>query len=351
MATPAQKRLIQKRLADIRKAHNVRFKWPKWTGFSGMTLRDWIGAMATPLTILIAIAGLLWGVYQFNTQQLDNAKTQSMQELDNTAQSLDQQRQTILDTYFDRMQELLLAKPDDFKASNPGDQYQALAQARTYSALRSLDGARKGTLIRYLWAAKLIDGPQPIISMLEADLSGAMFFNADLSGINLSGADLVNSDLSSASLIGANLSSASLIDADLRSADLSGADLLLTDLGGAGFDSAKLCGAYIGGFNPNPMPGTVGGQGGAGPPDMTDTDLSCAHLYPNGLAGANLRGAPLEGAYLRGADLHGASLIGADLSGAVLSEANLRDATVTREQLAKAKSLKGATMPDGSIHP
>jgi uncharacterized protein YjbI with pentapeptide repeats len=39
----------------------------------------------------------------------------------------------------------------------------------------------------------------------------------------------------------------------------------------------------------------------------------------------------------------------ANLSDADLSRANLKGAKVTDEQL--AKSLKGATMPDGSIHP
>jgi uncharacterized protein YjbI with pentapeptide repeats len=41
------------------------------------------------------------------------------------------------------------------------------------------------------------------------------------------------------------------------------------------------------------------------------------------------------------ADLSGANLSGADLSGA-------KD--VTDEQLLQARSLKGATMPDGSIY-
>ena len=49
MATPAQKKLAQKRLADIREANNTRFKW---TGFLGKTLWDWLnllGILAIPL--------------------------------------------------------------------------------------------------------------------------------------------------------------------------------------------------------------------------------------------------------------------------------------------------------------
>ena len=45
-----------------------------------------------------------------------------------------------------------------------------------------------------------------------------------------------------------------------------------------------------------------------------------------------------------------ADLTGTDLSGVDLSGANLQDAKVTSEQLAKALSLKGAIMPNGSKH-
>lgn len=79
------------------------------------------------------------------------------------------------------------------------------------------------------------------------------------------------------------------------------------------------------------------------------------------LSGANLSGADLAGAFLRetklidanlsGASLQGANLSGANLQGANLSDADLSNAKVTDEQLAKAKSLQGALMPDGSKHP
>jgi uncharacterized protein YjbI with pentapeptide repeats len=39
------------------------------------------------------------------------------------------------------------------------------------------------------------------------------------------------------------------------------------------------------------------------------------------------------------------------LDGAPIEEANLRKANVTSEQLDKAKSLRGAIMPDGKVHP
>jgi uncharacterized protein YjbI with pentapeptide repeats len=53
---------------------------------------------------------------------------------------------------------------------------------------------------------------------------------------------------------------------------------------------------------------------------------------------------------LGGGDLRGANLSDADLTGADLTGADLEGATVTAEQLDQAKTLKGATMPDGTVH-
>ena len=58
----------------------------------------------------------------------------------------------------------------------------------------------------------------------------------------------------------------------------------------------------------------------------------------------------LHGADLRMIDLGGADLHVANLSEANLEWANLSGANVTDEQLAQARSLKGATMPDGTKH-
>jgi hypothetical protein len=74
------------------------------------------------------------------------------------------------------------------------------------------------------------------------------------------------------------------------------------------------------------------------------------------LRGADLNGADLSGANLSGANLSGANLretylVETNLSDTDLSGANLRDARgVTDKQLLQAKTLEGATMPDGSIH-
>jgi uncharacterized protein YjbI with pentapeptide repeats len=104
---------------------------------------------------------------------------------------------------------------------------------------------------------------------------------------------------------------------------------------------------------------------------VRDAHQSGAHLYPDGLVGADLSGANLRGTNLRGVDLSNANLAGVDLKFANLSGAKLNNANLTGVDLwsadltgadltgaigytlateHKPKSLKGATMPDGSIH-
>lgn len=85
---------------------------------------------------------------------------------------------------------------------------------------------------------------------------------------------------------------------------------------------------------------------------LANTNLSDANLSNTGLRGANLKGANLRRANLEGADLTPAEDgTATDLEGADLSDASLHHAKVTYEQLDAAKSLKGATMPDGSKRP
>jgi len=93
---------------------------------------------------------------------------------------------------------------------------------------------------------------------------------------------------------------------------------------------------------------------------LQEASLSRANLHGADLSDANLHGADLTGAYLRAADLSRTNLSGADLSYAGLNFARLRAADlhganlrgafdITNEELEKeAKSLEGATMPDGN---
>jgi pentapeptide repeat protein len=84
---------------------------------------------------------------------------------------------------------------------------------------------------------------------------------------------------------------------------------------------------------------------------LTKADLSGAHLRGALLTKADLSGASLRGALLTEADLTEADLSRANLRSASLDGANLTDCKVTREQLAKARSLEGAKLPSDTAPP
>jgi uncharacterized protein YjbI with pentapeptide repeats len=91
--------------------------------------------------------------------------------------------------------------------------------------------------------------------------------------------------------------------------------------------------------------------------DLRDTYLFGLDMHGSDMRGVNLSFATLNyvslaNSNLAGADLQGSDMRDTDLTGANLSGANLKDVTeLTSAQLAKAKSLTGATMPDGTLHP
>jgi Pentapeptide repeats (8 copies) len=86
--------------------------------------------------------------------------------------------------------------------------------------------------------------------------------------------------------------------------------------------------------------------------ELTSADLSGMVLTSDAdLSYVMLGEASLRGAYLRGADLSNAVLFDTDLTDADLIGADLSDAKgTTPEQLKQAKSLAGATMPDGEVY-
>ncbi len=314
MATPAQRKLAQKRLADIRKTNNIWFKRLKWTGFTEKTLWDWLqllsqvlGAIAIPLAIAI-------GTTYFSAQQNQTSLVTGKQQHQIDLQiANDQQREVVLQTYLDNISGLLLN--DKLLQSQAGDPVRELARIQTLTTLRRLDPAHKVILLQFLYEAKLIGGITlssginqsshvfpPVISLNGADLSNVVLSDTVLSDADLSGTNLTS----------ANLSRAILKDAYLRNANLRSTNLRFADL--------------------------------------SDAVLRFADLSDAVLSDANLSDADLSGAILNHATLSFATLSDANLSDADLSRANLIGVTITSEQLAKIISLKGATMPDGSQH-
>ena len=211
-----------------------------------------IGALA----IVASIGALIVNINQFNVQQKTNA-----------AQLLDQQRQATLNEYFDDMSVLVLQY--NLTTSTQAS-VRAIAVARTDTAVRDLDGARKGTLIRYLWEAGLITRPHPIVNLSDADLDGTVFSRSNLFQITLSHLSLRNADFTAAGLLGADLG-----HSDLSGANLSGADL--TCYSQSNNSRIGICA------------------------DLIHANLSGAHLIDTNLSGADLSGADLSGADLQGA--------------------------------------------------
>ncbi len=197
--------------------------------------------------------------------------------------SIDNQREAALKEYIDKLSELLLH--ENLCKSEPESEIRKVARVRTLTVLPRLDSRRKRSVLQFLYEASLINKNKPIVDLQGVDLTDAFMEHIDLHG-----AMLYKVNLSGARLWGANLSEADLSDASLGVND----KILSVDKDGE--------------------------------PDDVETDRTY-------LVGANL-----SGAILRNTDLYGAVLDGANLSGAT---------GTTTEQLTKAFSLQGATMPDG----
>lgn len=300
------------------------------TGFETKTLWDWMELLIVPLVL----AG---GVFYLNRSE----RNVERQIADNRAKlereiATDRQQETALQSYFDRMAELLLTQnlliSDDEEVRN-------VARIRTLTVLQGLDENRKKYILLFLHEAGLITKGKSIINMFNANLSRVNLSGANLSQMNwmntypegagsrhidLEGADLSNAVLSNTNLSQIKLSHANLRSADLHRALLLGADLSQADLRGANLRHAGLEFANLGGA------------------DLRDADLEGANLTR---LIVNAQDFPVEKAILGYAEQENANLYNADLS-----NANLNGAKVTDKQLASAKSLKGAIMPDGTKH-
>jgi uncharacterized protein YjbI with pentapeptide repeats len=281
---------------------------------SAKTLWDWLG-----LTGTLAIPVILFQFQRSEQQQVEERAALEKQQVEKRSALEKQQveeraalereiaatnlREEVLEAYIDRMSELLIDKKfkllldQNLEQSHP--EYSQLnaaldiARARTLSVLRRLDkdGERKGSVIRFLIDAELIN---------KLNLS-----DANLESANLESACLESAHLKSAIFIGANLWSANLKSAIFIGACLSSANLSSTNLWGANFENA--C-------------------------------LSSANLW-----GANLENANLSSACLTSANLENANLWGANLENANLENANLKSA-----KLEKATLNEETILPDGS---
>jgi uncharacterized protein YjbI with pentapeptide repeats len=289
-----------------------------WTlrEFGGQTVWDWLHLLsALAIPVVLAIVGLWFTAQQdARQQQIEDNRAQQAQKIENqraeAERELAEQRaqDETLQAYLSQMSQLMLERK--LLEAEPGDPVHTLAQARTSTAILSLDAEHNESVTRFLINSGLAVKSDPSPRLLtEIALENATLSHAHLPNAGLSDADLSDADLSGAELPHADLSEAVLGEADLSDAILSGANLSPANLSGADFSRANL----------------------------SDADLSPAILS----------GADFSRAWLVGTNLSKTSLDEADLSEAVLRGANLSHAYVSEEQLAAARSLAGATMPNG----
>jgi uncharacterized protein YjbI with pentapeptide repeats len=96
-----------------------------------------------------------------------------------------------LQAYLDQMGNLLLEK--NLRESDEGSEVRTLARALTLTltVLGRLDPDRKTTVMQFLMEAELVqrvDERDPIVALMDADLSGADLILADPTGANLNDA-------------------------------------------------------------------------------------------------------------------------------------------------------------------
>jgi hypothetical protein len=183
--------------------------------------RSWERPFWDWLELLIIPAVLALGGYLFS-----RAERKSGREI-----ATNRTREELLQSYFDRMTDLLLK--ESLRTSEGDAPVKDLSRARTLAVVRQLDGVRKGILLRFLYGAKLIGSYVPhrldeefdwdfepedidigaVISLEDADLSLANLQDiylelADLRRTNLSRANFKGTKLRMADLMGANLTGA-----------------------------------------------------------------------------------------------------------------------------------------------
>jgi uncharacterized protein YjbI with pentapeptide repeats len=207
--------------------------WPAWTGFGTDTvmidnnkgqftvIRQPRKTLWDMLSLLIVPAMLAGGAYWLN----ESAKRRDRMSEERKAQ------EATLQSYLDKITELLIKSPPLSEKSPETD--KVVARSRTLTALSTLNGERKGTVIRFLYESGLIRGEKPVVDLNEANLREIVLTRADLHGVNLKRAKLSDAQLAETNLTDADLSDADLSQANLKGAILHGVKLPRANLTGA----------------------------------------------------------------------------------------------------------------------
>jgi uncharacterized protein YjbI with pentapeptide repeats len=199
-----------------------------WTGFnqhletvpSGMqkqpakTLWDWMQLLVIPS--VLAIGAVLLNLANSRTEQ----KIAEKRYLNDQNIAQDNQREMLLQSYLDRMTELLLK--ENLRKSLADEEVRKIARVRTLTVMRQLDTRRKNYVLSFLRDASLVanEKNESIVDLSSADWSGE-----NLEGVDLSNLDLTGSNFSKANLVRADLRKSKLENANLKGANLESANL------------------------------------------------------------------------------------------------------------------------------
>jgi len=275
---------------------------PRWTGFTGKTLWDWLELLLIP----VALAAVAFGLNYFANER--DQRREDRRAAQQRALAADATREDALRVYLQQMSSLMLER--DLRTSRPGSDVQAVARAFTLTVLRRLDPERKGLVVRFLGQAGLIGSevrvpqganqpprarrvpvqmPPPKVDLAGADLRDVALPFAELTAKSFEGADLRGADFR-----GAYLEASNFKDADLRYADFREAYFVLFLFAGrpTSFDGACLTGARFAGAN---LVGTEFGAARGRNVDFSRAILAEADLRQADLISAKLDGATTEG--------------------------------------------------------
>lgn len=207
-------------------------------------------------------------------------------------------------------------------SSNPNDEVRIVAWVQTLTVLRRIDPIRKDIVLRFLFESGLTQ----IIRLDDANLSGIYEVSLrPLGSFRINHLMLEYADLTHTTWGNLLVDHGSFVHTDMSYSRMNHLIITYSNFMVAIFRHITI----------------------------SNSDFSSSHFDGADLRNATLNNVSLKNADLNNADFSSATLKKVDFSEANLSGANFKGATgITVAQLEKqAKSLKGATMPDGTIHP
>jgi uncharacterized protein YjbI with pentapeptide repeats len=208
-------------------------RWPGWLGVAERRWKKSPDEEVQPpktvwdfLQLLIVPAILVVVALAFNASQASRERQREDRQVqEDRALAAETRRDANLDAYLTEMRDLILNR--QLLTSRRGSAVQSVARTATLTAVRRLDGRRKGEVIRFLAEAGLLD--DPIVILDNADLRDANLANARLGDVVLGG-----------DLRGARFDDTELNHVDFGAADLSGASFRRAVINSVDFSYSNL---------------------------------------------------------------------------------------------------------------